>query len=390
MNRRWVAALALGLALAMLGSPPGQSQTHDVASDSTITFIRPVEGATVSGVTPVQLRTDEGVDWIGVFACDGSSVGEDLVEDEENSWSVQWDTQIAGCTNGRQELSAWAFDTDGTQLAEARITVVVHNEGPPPEQPPPEKCEARGEPAPVAGEGYEQTFADCFGALDRTVWCSHQWWEPAPPLGAQYTGSRGILHLVRRRADGYPNITLSSEPCGQPNPQSFQEGYFEARMKWTGRPGSGPAFWLLSTAHATNPKWPEPACGDPTCLSAEIDIFEGYGNRRDVFTGTIHRNSCNCYEEADEQNVNSWQPLEPQVDLSAGWHVYAARWTASAVTWYLDDQPVMTAPVYDSTDQPMHIVFYNWSTPWQNGNEPEPPLARRLETLVDWVRVWQR
>ena len=150
-----------------------------------------------------------------------------------------------------------------------------------------------------------------------------------PPPGTQYVED-GVLHLVRRRSDGYPDVTVSSEPCGQSSPKSFRQGYFEARMRWTGVPGSGPAFWLLSTAHATNPNWPQPACPQPTCLSAEIDVFEGYGNHLDVFTGTIHRNSCGYYGAPSQMNTNNWQP-QPGMNLS-GWHVYAARWTSTTVT----------------------------------------------------------
>lgn len=205
-----------------------------------------------------------------------------------------------------------------------------------------------------------------------------------PPLVTQYVQD-GVLHLVRRRSDGYPNVTVSSEPCGQANPQSFRRGYFEARLRWTGVPGSGPALWLFSTIHATNPRSPQPACQRPTCLSAEIDVFEGYGNHLDVFTGTIHRNSCGCYGEPSRINSNNWQP-QPGMNLS-GWHVYAARWTSTDVTWYLDGRRIMSAPVLDSTDQPMHLLFYNWRTPWQAGNETSAATPDQLHTEVDWVRL---
>jgi hypothetical protein len=258
--------------------------------------------------------------------------------------------------------------------------------GPPPPDAEPTQCE-RPEPGPVTGQGYALRFSDCFGTLDRTVWCSNQWWETNPRAGTQYVQD-GVLHLVRRRADGYPNVTVSSEPCGQANPQSFRQGYFEARLRWTGVPGSGPAFWLFSTTHAKNPNWPNPACAGPGCLVSEIDVFEGYGNHLDVFTGAIHRNTGGFYGHPDQHNSNNWQP-QPGMDLS-GWHVYAARWTGTEVAWYLDGRRIMSAPVYDSTDQRMHLLFYNWRTPWQEGNETSADTPDELRTEVDWVRVWQQ
>ena len=367
-----------------------QPQLAVTTSDqpSTVVYVAPTQGETVSGVTDVRVRAPAGTDWVGVWACGGGSVGEDHVQNANGEWSVQWDTQAAvACSNGTQDLETWAFRDDGSDLAHTVITVDVDNSSPPPPDPEPVACESSSAPEPVADLGYQLRFSDCFDTLSRSVWCSNQWWEPTPPLGTQYAED-GVLHLVRRRSDGYPNVTVSSEPCGQANPKSFRQGYFEARMRWTGVPGSGPAFWLLSTAHATNPNWPQPACPQPTCLSAEIDVFEGYGNHLDVFTGSIHRNSCGCYGEPSQMNSNNWQP-QPGMNLS-GWHVYAARWTSTNVTWYLDGRSIMSASVYDSTDQPMHVLFYNWRTPWEPGNGTSAATPAELHTEVDWVRVWQQ
>jgi hypothetical protein len=352
---------------------------------SSVVYVAPTEGAQVSGVTPVRVQAPAGTDWIGMYACGGLSVGEDLAADAYGAWSVQWDTQI--CPNGQQGLDTWAFRDDGSNLGNAFITVEVANSSPPAPDPEPTACEPSPEPEPVAGQGYTLRFSDCFGTLSRSVWCSHQWWEPNPPVGTQYV-SDGVLHLVRRRSDGYQNVTVSSEPCGQANPQSFRQGYFEARLRWTGVPGTGPAFWLFSTTHATNPRWPQPACPKPTCLASEIDVFEGYGNHLDVFTGAIHRNTRGFYGIADSHNSNNWQP-QPGMNLS-GWHVYALRWTATDVSWYLDGRRIMSAPVYDSTDQPMHLIFSDWRTRWQDGNETGPTTPDQLHTEVDWVRVWQQ
>ena len=309
--------------------------------------------------------------------------------DANGEWSVQWDTLTAACTNGTQDLETWAFRNDGSDVAHRSITVEVSNSSPPPPpDPEPPPCPS-AEPEPVEGLGYQLRFSDCFNTFSRSVWCSNQWWEPTPPMGTQYAED-GVLHLVRRSSDGYPNVTVSSEPCGQASPKSFRQGYFEAKLRWTGVPGSGPAFWLLSTAHATNPNWPQPACTLPTCLSAEIDVFEGYGNHLDVFTGSIHRNSCNCYGQSDRMNTNNWQPQPSGTDLSAGYHIYAALWTPTTVSWYLDGVLQMSATPYDSFNQQMHLLLYNWRGDWEAGNTPRPSSPEEFYTKVDWVRVWQR
>lgn len=336
-----------------------------------------------------------GTDWVGFYACTGETVGEDLVRDADGNFSVQWDTQMAGCANGTQEIDAYAYTNAGALLGSANENVNVYNAAPPPPPPPPPTpCTADATPAPIAGQGYTQRFGDCFDVLNRSVWCSHQWWEPAPPADSQTVDASGILHLARRRSEGYADTTMSTEPCGQANPKSFQYGYFEARMKWDGAVGNGPGWWLFSTRHATNPAWPSvnPYCasnGLPTaqCWSAELDVFEGYGSHTDVYTGTLHRNSCGCYGVSDRQTGNSWQPMG--FDMTQ-WHVLAAKWTPTQISWYVDGNLVMNDPPYDSTPQPMHMLLYNWTTDWQDDNQVGPSTPNTLDTQVDWVRVWQQ
>ena len=118
--------------------------------------------------------------------------------------------------------------------------------------PGPTSCEPAATPVPVAGQGYVLRFSDCFGTLGRTVWCPNSGGSRPPPFGTQ-TVPDGELHLIRRRSDGYANTTMTTEPCGQANPKSFRQGYFEARLRFDSVRGNGPAFWLLSTRHATNP-----------------------------------------------------------------------------------------------------------------------------------------
>jgi beta-glucanase (GH16 family) len=249
----------------------------------------------------------------------------------------------------------------------------------PPPPPPP------NEPPPIAGQGYRQVFGDEFASLDRSVWCDRQWWEGAPPANSQYVQD-GILHVVTRRAQGYANTTISSEPCGQAQPKSWLFGYFEARMNWTRGNGSSPAFWLFSTAHATNPNWPNSACPGPECLSGEFDVFEGQGHEPQVFIGTTHRNSCGCYGVANELRQGVSRDIG--VDMTAGWHVYSALWTATEVRWYLDGALLGSVPAFDSLRQRMHMLFYQWPQSWTRDTDASSPAE--LHTEVDWVRVWQK
>jgi hypothetical protein len=377
---------------------------------STVVFVAPPQGATVSGVRDVRVRAPAGTDWVAVYACGGESVGEDHVIDANGEWLVQWDTRTAACSNGTQELDAWAFRDDGSDMGNATITVEVANSSPPPPpDPEPSPCPSPV-PGPVEGQGYELRFSDCFDALSQSVWCSNQWYEPKPPQGTQYVAG-GFLHLVRRRSDGYQNVTISTEPCGQAHPKSFQYGYMEARMRYDTVRGNGPAFWMLSTRHAENGddvppnNWPNVSAvcggaGEPPlaqCYAGEIDIFEGYGSVNggfpddpvhDVHTGTIHRNSCDCYGVQNTMRQGSWERTGK--DLSE-FHTYGMLWTPTAIRWYFDGVQIgSVVQPFDSTQQPMHLLFYNWNTDWEAENMPNAGTPDSLDVSVDWVRIWQR
>jgi beta-glucanase (GH16 family) len=274
---------------------------------------------------------------------------------------------------------------------------------PPPPEPGPSSCEPSPEPKPVTGQGYALRFSDCFNTWDRTVWCSNQWWESAPRAGSQFVSSDGVLHLLRRRAEGFANTTVSTEPCGQANPRSFNQGYFEVRMKFDTVRGNGPAFWLLTTRHQQNSvsgNWPNisPYCAQnglprAECLSSELDVFEGFGNiqyggarQDDFFSGALHRNTSGWYGEPDSvRSVMRGTGLEMEQ-----YHTYAARWTSSQVCYYIDGQQQGCINTFDSTNQPMHLLLYNWNTNWEDENMPNASTPDTLDVSVDWVRVWQQ
>jgi beta-glucanase (GH16 family) len=238
-------------------------------------------------------------------------------------------------------------------------------------------------PAPIALDtGYHLTFRDEFDALDRTVWDDHIWYDERPHAAwtnFQYV-ENGTLHLATSRnfscgsGCNYPMNTITTQSSGK----TFQYGYFEARMKWSGGHGAWPAFWLYSYRHATD----EDQC---KTLAGEIDVMEGQGSEPEVFYGTVHSNTNGCPPD-DDQNGNNYQPVD--TDLTAGFHTYAALWTPGTITWYLDDRPVMSASPYSSDNQRMFLLLQMWTGGWTR--DPDSTTPDRIETQVDWVRVWQK
>ena len=72
------------------------------------------------------------------------------------------------------------------------------------------------------------------------------------------------------------------------------------------------------------------------------------------------------------------------------YHTYAAKWTISQICFYIDGQQQGCVNTFDSTNQPMHLLFYNWNTEWEDENMPNADTPDQLDVSVDWVRVWQQ
>lgn len=238
-----------------------------------------------------------------------------------------------------------------------------------------------GEPGPIAGQGYHQVLHDDFDTLDRSVWDSRIWYDDLPDpawLGFQ-EAQGGILHLRTSRLftgsfGNWPINTITTQSSGK----TFQYGYFEVRMKWPGGHGSWPAFWLYSYQHAID----QEQC---TTQAGEIDVMEGQGSEPNVFYGTVHSNTNGC-APGDDQNGNNWQPQN--VDLTQGFHTYAAKWTQSAVTWYLDGQETHSAATYPTDDQPMFLLLQEWVGGWTTN--PDLTTPDPLDNAIDSVEVWQQ
>lgn len=364
----------------------------------TTSFTAPSSGSTVSGTITVSASVNDtggSGAWFAAFRHDTQSGSPDQTIYAPGPYSYQLDTTTLA--DGPHTLYVRAEDNAQNIGQDASVSFTVDNTTPPPPPPPPGT-----EPAPIAGQGYHQAFRDDFTSLDRSVWDDHIWYDETPnPAwqnaygGFQYVDSSGVLHLHTSRnfigdtGVPYAYNTITTQSSGK----TWLHGYFEARMKWTGGTGAWPGFWLYSYRHATNDAYPKinPYCaanGLPAaqCYSGELDAFEGQGSQPQGFYGTVHRNSCDCYGAADAQNDNNYD--DTGTNLTQGFHDYGMLWTATTISWYLDGRLLHSAPVYDSTEQPMFMLLQMWSGGWMG--DPNSTTPNDLDTQVDSVTVWQK
>jgi beta-glucanase (GH16 family) len=83
--------------------------------------------------------------------------------------------------------------------------------------------------------------------------------------------------------------------------------------------GMWPAFWLMPV----DGTWPE---------AGEIDVLEGLGDPRTIF--------CTVIAGQRKQTKRVRLPF----DASTGYHRYGVLWGPKELTWFVDRQPVATAP----------------------------------------------
>jgi beta-glucanase (GH16 family) len=127
----------------------------------------------------------------------------------------------------------------------------------------------------------------------------------------------------------------------------FKQGYAEARVK---APKGNPywsAFWLVSPNDGSTPGWPD---------YGEFDIFELYGARPDITTGTLHygctKSGGHCQTSPTWYNIKTdsayggTSTLGTQLTTqsaadsysggTADYQVYGFLWEANKISWYVN------------------------------------------------------
>ncbi len=98
---------------------------------------------------------------------------------------------------------------------------------------------------------------------------------------------------------------------------SQKYGRYEARIKAPSAAGIWPAFWML----ADNTNWPS---------TGEIDILECANANPRTWFGTLHYASTSG---GHQSKGAVWNPATP---LSDDYHVYAAEWNSTQISWFID------------------------------------------------------
>jgi beta-glucanase (GH16 family)/Ca2+-binding RTX toxin-like protein len=133
-------------------------------------------------------------------------------------------------------------------------------------------------------------------------------------------------------------------------------GYFEMRADFPEAKGAWPAFWLMPNPYVAN---------------VEADIIEGLG--------AVPSKAFVRARGEGELYDDIYMP-SPE-----GFHTYGMLWTASTVTFYVDDVAVMQGPTPTNWTMPMSIIANLAVGGW--GGEPNPG-AFPADLKIDYIRVY--
>jgi hypothetical protein len=252
-------------------------------------------------------------------------------------------------------------------------------------------------PAALRAAGYEMVFADEFDAPRPGDGTGDEFWVTAPfgdSLPPEFGGGTMTLRTTAANGHAWGQVAGTGPRSGgepsYPGMRAWEQGYVESRFRYSDDSWSWAAFWLFGTAKTE--AWPDDDC---SVLNGEWDIVEnglpngdGRHPARDWYYTALHHNTSDNSPdgycgEPDEQRTASLDLTG--IELS-GWHTWGAHWTADALCTYLDGVQLQCMEPYDSTHQPMHLVYSIQYLPRCDGCPPRPP---ELEMEVDWVRVWQ-
>lgn len=250
-------------------------------------------------------------------------------------------------------------------------------------------------PAPATGgvpTGWRLVWSDEFdvdGLPDSTKWGYDtfrnqagwfnnelQYYSANRPENARVENGSLIITAIKERLSSAPDFggqNYTSARLITNGKASWTYGFFEIRAKLPCGMGTWPAIWTLGTRGA----WPD---------DGEIDIMEQMGWSPGRILGTSHMKSFN--------GGNGRGSTVDVTDTCNTFHKYQVKWTATSLTWGVDDVDYYTytkmpGATYDTWpfDFPQYLLL-NVAVGGTLGGAPDDTkFPARME--VDYVRVYQ-
>jgi beta-glucanase (GH16 family) len=237
--------------------------------------------------------------------------------------------------------------------------------------------------------GYALVFEDAFdgNALDASRWTALSGPRRDGVLTpAAVSVANGLATLTTSTGAGVHRTGfLTSE-----GKFAARYGFFEARIRFNGAPGSWCAFWLSTITV-------DDGVGDPGNLGVEIDVVEhrvtdagGWDELADMVALNLNWDGYG----ADKKTLQLVAHLPDRSRVQGAWHTYAVLWTETGYVFYVDGVELWRpsgAPVSHVAED-IRLTCEVEDGAWAGYVPPGgygTPATSAAKMEVDWVRVWQ-
>jgi beta-glucanase (GH16 family) len=199
---------------------------------------------------------------------------------------------------------------------------------------------------------------------------------PAPGANVSARNSGLTLAWTRGQTNPWTSISTAAEDASYY--RAWRYGYFEVRMAWNPVVGAWPAIWMRPIQYTEN----------PGIEAGELDIYEGQGATPDIFYGTIHDWSASGV--GTNNGSNNYYIL-PSYTNFMEYHTYGLLWVPGQVTWYFDNNAVLTAatyPIFDAQDY--FLILGMQEGAGGNYGNMQGVTANTMSMNVRWIHIYQQ
>ena len=225
--------------------------------------------------------------------------------------------------------------------------------------------------------GWKLVFEDEF---EGTEVDANKWYRPVfaskePKLIKPDGEGHLVFHMEKDETGKLPNGYLYSVP-------EYAFGYFEARVKFTTKPGWWAASWIYGGSNQ-----------NPFLDGMEIDTVEDFYTRlkdghrlKNRMAHTIHLHT-GCHTSSRQFHTKVEGPVDD-------WHTIACKWDPLSMAFYLDGRLTASFTAFNAGTciRPLHAVLsterrrQDMDT-WMGGDAI--PGAEEGTYVVDWVRIYR-
>lgn len=228
--------------------------------------------------------------------------------------------------------------------------------------------------AQAAPSGYTLVWSDEFDGerLDLSRWVyrtDSKHWSTQSPANVSLSGGK-LIFTLRKESAGGKDYT----GAGVISRETFQHGYYEARMKVPAGAGWHTSFWLMKH---------DGAGGTGTTATAqELDICEQDSVDPRRYTVNVHQWNPEPHQSFGFKFVET-------PDLAADFHVFACEFTPEAVKYFFDGQLVQTVDAQQFGHGDQHVWLTSIASFLGDTKQVDETKLPGVAEF-DWVRVYRK